>query len=222
MADQNSERSPADAADDEAAEPASSELPPEVREAIADNPEEVARLLGNLEEANDLLDIAALATSAMDDEMVTTLSESGSNLAAAADGMATPEAAQLGEAAGENASELADALESLARLQRTGTLDDVVAMADLVSLMSGALDDEMVMTLAETGTRLGELADTAADDDVVVGLDAMLQAVGEASDQPAQAPGVVGLLNSLRDPEVQRGMGFLLAIARALGRERDA
>jgi uncharacterized protein YjgD (DUF1641 family) len=196
-----------------------SDLPPEVRSAIAENPAEVARFLDHLGEVNDLLDGTAVATSALDDEMVQTLAETGTNLGAAADGMATPELARLGESTGENATELAEAIETLARLQRSGTLDDVLALADTLSLVTAALDDEMVMTLTQTGSRLGELADTAADDDVAGSLESVLQAVGEAGDQPPEAPGIIGLVKAMRDPEVQTGLGFVLAIARALGRD---
>jgi uncharacterized protein YjgD (DUF1641 family) len=200
------------------AEPQSAEeLPPEVREAIAENPGEVARFLGNLDEVNDLLDGTAVATSAMDDGMVKRLTERGSNLGAAADGLATPEAATLGEAAGENAGEIADAVETLGRLQRTGTLDDVVELLDTLALVSAAMDDEMVRNLAATGSRLGEVADTAADDDVARSLERLLEALGEADAQPAESPGVIGLLRATREPEVKAGMGYLIAIARALG-----
>lgn len=195
------------------------DLPPDVRAAIAEHPEEVARFLDNLGGVNDLLDGTAVATSALDDEMVRTLAETGTNLGAAADGLATPEAARLGEAAGENATELAEAIETLARLQRSGTLDDVLALADALSVVSAGLNDEMVMKLTETGTRLGELADTAADDDVARSLESVLRAVGEAGEQPPAAPGTLGLLKATRDPEVRTGLGFLLAVARALGRD---
>ncbi|RXK46628.1 DUF1641 domain-containing protein [Halorientalis pallida] len=195
------------------------DLPPEVQAAIAEHPEEVARFLDNLGAVNDLLDGTAVATSAMDDEMVQNLAATGTNLGAAAEGLATPAAAKLGEAAGENADDLAEAIETLARLQRSGTLDDVLALADTLSLLTAAMDDEMVQNLTATGSRLGELADTAADEAVAGSLESVLEAVGEASDQPPEPPGVVGTVRALRDPDVQSGMGFLLAIARALGRD---
>ncbi|WP_136717139.1 DUF1641 domain-containing protein [Halorientalis salina] len=207
---------------DAEAEPEASvdeELPPDVKEAIAENPEEVARFLGHLGEVNDLLDGTAVATSALDDEMIMSLTGTANDLGAAADGMATDELAQLGEATGENAGDLADAIETLARLQRSGTLDDVLALADTLSLVTAAMDDEMVMNLTATGSRLGELADTAADDDVASGLESMLAAVGEASGEAAESPGLRGLVGTLRDPDTQRGMGFLLALANALGSE---
>jgi uncharacterized protein YjgD (DUF1641 family) len=204
---------------EQAAADAGSDLPPEVRSAVAEHPEEVARFLDNLGEVNDLLDGTAVATSALDDEMVQTLAETGTNLGAVADGLATPEAAQLGEAAGENAGDLADAIETLGRLQRSGTLDDVLALADTLSLVSAAMDDEMVMNLTATGSRLGELADTAADDDVADSLQAVLRAVGEAGDQPPESPGLLGLAKGLRDEDTQAGLAYLLSLANALGGE---
>jgi len=126
---------------------------PTLEDLVADNPDEVARFIERLGVVNELLDTADLATAAMDDRMVEELTGTATNLGAAADGLATPEAARLGEATGENADELADAIETLARLQRSGTLDDLLAMADLLALASNAMDDEMVTDLAATGTR---------------------------------------------------------------------
>lgn len=188
-------------------------------ELVAENPDEVARFLERLDLVNDLLDTTGLAMAAMDDRMVQELSGTATNLAAAADGLATPETARLGEAAGENADDLADAVEALARLQRSGTLEDLLAMADLLALGTSAMDDDMVTDLAATGTRLGEVADTAADDEVARTLETLLEAVGEAGSDPVEPVGAVGLVRALRDPEVKAGMGFLVALARAIGRE---
>ncbi|MCU4744528.1 DUF1641 domain-containing protein [Natronoglomus mannanivorans] len=191
---------------------------PALEELVADNPDEIARFLERLGVVNDLLDTADLATAAMDDRMVEEIAGTATNLGAAADGLATPEAARLGEATGENAEDLADAIETLARLQRSGTLDDLLAMADLLALASSALDDEMVTDLAATGTRLGEVADTAADDDVARTLESFLEAVSEAGSGSAEPVGAIGVAKALRDPDVKAGMGFLLSLARAIGR----
>lgn len=185
---------------------------------VADNPDEVARFLERVGVVNELLDTADLATAAMNDRMVEELAGTATNLGSAADELATPEVARLGEAAGENADGLADAIETLARLQRSGTLDDLLAMADLLALTLNAMDDEMVTDLAATGTRLGEVADTAADEDVARTLESLLEAVGEAGSEPAEPIGALGAAKALRDPEVKAGMGFLLSLAKALGR----
>ncbi|MFC7115156.1 DUF1641 domain-containing protein [Natronoarchaeum sp. GCM10025703] len=189
---------------------------------VAENPEEVARFLDRLGVANDLLDTAELATSAMDDRMVQELSGTATNLGAAADRLATPEAAQLGEAAGENAEDMADAIEGVAELQRSGTLEDLMAMADLIALASNAMDDEMVTELAATGTTLGEVADTASDDDVARTVESLLEAVGEAGAEPTEPVGAVGVVKALRDPEVKEGLGFFLSLAKAVGQTTES
>lgn len=117
----------------------------------------------------------------------------------------------------ENATEFAESLETIAYLQETGTLDDLLELVELVSLITAAMDDEMIMSVAAMGTRIGELADTAAKDDVATGLDDVLAALGEATDEQPEKVGMVGLLKALRDPEVQAGLGVVIALARALG-----
>ncbi|EJN59810.1 DUF1641 domain-containing protein [Halogranum rubrum] len=196
------------------------DMPDVLAEAIAENPHEVARFLDRLGLVNEFLDAADVAVSGLDDEMVTELAGTSTTLALAANGLATPGTVELGETVGENATELSAAIETLVDLQRDGTLDDLAALGDLVSLGSAALDDEMVTSLAHTGGRLGELADVAADDDTARGLETLLTAVGTANTAEVRRVGPVGLVRSLRDPEVQTGIGFLVALARELGRAR--
>jgi uncharacterized protein YjgD (DUF1641 family) len=196
------------------------EVPPELERTIAEHPEEVARFLTRLGLVNSLLDTTELVAAGLDDEMVMTLAGTATNLGAAADGAATPELASLGTAVGENATDLAAAVETITELQRSGTLDDLAAAADTISLLSGALDDDMVMHLAATGSRLGEVVDTAAAPETARGIEHLLAAVGEAEAATPQRVGTIGLLRALRDPEVQAGLGYVLALARAMGRER--
>lgn len=184
---------------------------------VDENPEEVAQLLERLDVVNDFLDVGEVATSAMDDEMVESLADTGTNLAMAADGMATEETVRLGEAVGENATEVADGIETVAHLQRTGTLDDIAEFADMISLASAAMDDEMATSVASTGSRLAEVADTAADEQVASGLEELLTALGEASAEDQEPVGAIQLVRSIRDPDVKAGLGVLLSIARALG-----
>lgn len=203
---------------DSAPEPETSAECPDLEELVAENPEEVARFIERLDVVNDLLDTADLATAAMDDRMIQELAGTGTNLGAAADGLATEEVAALGEATGENADDLADAIETLARLQRSGTLDDLTALADIAALASSAMDDKMVTDLAATGTSLGEVADTAADDDVARTLESLLAAIGEAGSEPSKPIGPIGLLRSLRDADIRAGLGFFLSLAKSTGR----
>jgi uncharacterized protein YjgD (DUF1641 family) len=191
----------------------------ELERVVAENPEAVARFVERLDAVNELLDVVELGAGALEDDMVAELSRTASTLAEAGDGLATDETVRLAAAVGENGDDLAAAMETLVDLQRSGTLDDLAALGDLVSLASGALEDDMVVELSRTGSRLGEVADEASDPDTVRGTTRLLRAVGEASDpdDPPEPVGAVGLVRSIRDPEVKAGLGYLLAVARAVG-----
>jgi len=189
--------------------------------AIAENPEAVAEFVERLDAVNELLDVLSLGENALSDEMVRELSATGSTLAESADGLATDETVALAEAVGENGDELRAALDTLVTLQRSGTLDELADIAEVGSLATAALDDEMVASLAGTGAALGEVAQTAADDDTRDGVETLLKGVGEAESESPERVGAVGLLRGVRDPEVQYGLGYLLAVASAIGRERS-
>jgi len=195
----------------------------ELERVIAENPEAVARFVDHLDAVNELLDVVELGGDAMDDEMVASLAGTGTTLAEAGDGLATDETVRLAGTVGENADDLNEALESLLALQRSGTLSDLVAVTDVVSLGADAMDDEMVSSLAATGSSLGEVADEASDPDTVRGMRTLLRAMGDAGDPDRDyAPvGAVGLLRALRDPEVKHGMAFLVGLARGIGKELD-
>ena len=189
--------------------------------AIAENPEAVADFVRRLDAVNELLDVVDLGTSAMTDEMVVELSGTAETLAASADGIATDETVKLAESVGENGAELQEALDTLVELQQSGTLDELAELGDVVSLGTSAMTDEMVRSLAGTGSSLGELADTAAQDETRGGLTAMLNSVSAAEQAETTPVGAVGLMKAIRDPEIQHGLGYLLAIAKALGQQQS-
>ncbi|MDH5020262.1 helical membrane plugin domain-containing protein [Halobacterium rubrum] len=194
-----------------------SESAADLEAVVAENPEAVAAFVERLDAVNELLDVLALGEGALTDEMVREVADTSSTLAESADGLATDETAALAETVGQNGAELEDALESLLALQRTGALDELVELAGVASLLTSALDDEMVRSLAGTGSSLGEVAETAADDDTRDGLETVLSGLGDAEGEPPERVGTVGLLKASRDPDVQRGLGYLVAVARAIG-----
>ena len=115
-------------------------------------------------------------------------------------------------AVAENPEEVA------AFIERLGLVNDLL---DTTELAASALEDDMVVSLARTGASLGELADATADPDTVAALSALLSAVGDAGSEPSERVGVLGLLRAARDPDVQRGLGFLIALARMTGQELE-
>lgn len=190
--------------------------------AIAENPEAVAEFVRRLDAVNELLDVLSLGENALTDEMIREVAGTTATLAESADGIATEETVGLAETVGENGAELEAALESVLELQRTGVLDELVELGGVASLLSSALDDEMVTSLAATGSSLGEIADTAAEEDTRDGIETVLGGLAEAESEPPDRAGPIELLRASRDPEVQYGLGYVLALARAIGRSRPA
>lgn len=189
---------------------------------VAENPEAVAAFVDRLDAVNELLDVVSLGESALTDEMVVDLAGTASTLAESADGLATDETVELAAAVGSNGDELREAMETLTELQRSGALDELAELAQVGSLATAALDDEMVRSLAGTGSALGEVADTAADEDTRDGVKTMLDGVGAAHRSDPKPVGALGLARSIRDPEIQYGLGYVLAVSKAIGRSRAA
>ncbi|MFB6101813.1 MAG: DUF1641 domain-containing protein [Haloplanus sp.] len=205
------------------ADDAASTVDDDLEAAIAENPEAVAAFVRRLDLVNDTLDVVALATAAADDEMVSSVAENAATLGESADALADDNTTRLAASVGERGDDLADAVETVADLQRDGTLDRLVSLADVVTLATAAADDEMVSSVAGTAGSLGELADEAAEPETVRGAETLLRALGDAGDPEKAYRGVgpLGLIRALRDPEVKRGLAFLVAMARGIGREID-
>lgn len=188
--------------------------------AIAENPEAVAEFVHRLDAVNELLDVLALGESAFTDDMVVDLADTTSTLAESADGIATEETVGLAEGIGANGEELQSAMETLVTIEQSGTLEELAELAEVGSLVTAALDDEMVRSIAGTGTALGEIADTAATEETRDGVQTLLEGVGTAEEADPKPVGALGLLRETRDSEVQYGLGYVIAIAKAIGRSK--
>ncbi|WP_135824145.1 DUF1641 domain-containing protein [Halorussus ruber] len=101
--------------------------------------------------------------------------------------------------------------------ERLDVVNELLASAELGM---AALDDDMVVSLAGTGESLGELADASTEPETARGLRTLVDAVGEveADDSVPEEMGPLALVGALGDPDVQRGLGYLVAVAQALGR----
>lgn len=135
---------------------------------------------------------------------------------ASTDGQETAAAAALEGVADERlAAALEENPEAVAGFVER--LDTVNELLDVVDLGQDAMTDEMVVSLARMGANVGELADTAADPDTRDGLARLLEGVGNAQRADPEPASTLALLKSLRDPEVKRGLTYLVALARGIG-----
>ena len=120
----------------------------------------------------------------------------------------------------ENSAPITEMLEQLVELKKTRVLDALIQIASLIyNIYEQMMTSEGVKTLVEATTPLLILAREASDEDVVKRLSAMVNALASITEY--RPVGLLGLLNALRDPDVQRGLGFLIAFLKALGRQLE-
>jgi len=95
-------------------------------------------------------------------------------------------------------------------------LETVNELIEVAELGTSAMDDEMIVSLAGTGSSLGELADAAADDETRDSIQVLLRALGDAN-----ANGPVDrhdVWDGIRNGDFGRGVRYGLSILRSLGR----
>jgi uncharacterized protein YjgD (DUF1641 family) len=95
-------------------------------------------------------------------------------------------------------------------------LDTVNELVEVAELGTAAMDDEMITSLARTGSSLGELADSAAKTETRSAVQLLLRALGDAA-----ASGPIDrhdLWDGIRSGDFLRGVRYGLSILRSLGR----
>jgi hypothetical protein len=183
--------------------------------AIEERPAEVVAFVERLDRANDVLDGTRRSRSTdrerrprrtPAEELLDGFADTTAALFGAGTGTENPAAlATLATAVGTNAGDMERALRKLAALERDGTLRDLAEAGETLRQFEAELGEETA-DLLEDPTTAGEVG-------------RMLRALQAAEDAPENRLGVLGLARELRDEEVQRGMGYLVALARELGRE---
>jgi uncharacterized protein YjgD (DUF1641 family) len=114
----------------------------------------------------------------------------------------------------QHADILKELINTLYDFKRSGVLDDLLnAAASLRFFTEGLLTRDFMEKVAKlqevalmAGTNLA--MDTSK-------IDCLTYAIAAADD--AKPVGLFGLLSALRDPEVQKGLGFLIAVLKKLG-----
>jgi uncharacterized protein YjgD (DUF1641 family) len=114
----------------------------------------------------------------------------------------------------EHIDVIKELVNTLFEFKRSGVLDDLLnAAATLRFLTEGLLTRDFIEKVAKlqevalvAGTNLA--MDTSK-------IDCLTYALAAAED--AKPVGLFGLLSALRDPEVQKGLGFLIAVLKKLG-----
>ncbi|MEB3806073.1 MAG: DUF1641 domain-containing protein [Desulfurococcales archaeon] len=120
---------------------------------------------------------------------------------------------------------LKDLLEVALELKKSGLLGMLKEMlSDTEGAMSGMQADTSLMRL---GVLIGAMLEAARrlDGSTIAGLKmntedtsfCLFNSLASVTPAKAEPKGMFGLMGALRDPDVQKGLGYLMAIAKSLG-----
>lgn len=124
-----------------------------LREVLDEHGDDLAAALDRTDEAAAVVETAILVLASAEEDEIATHTDSAGNLVAAADGLTTEAAADLATDVGENGDDLADALETVLQLQRTGQLD---ALQELATTVADATTPDEVQGLVDIATALSD------------------------------------------------------------------
>lgn len=195
----------------------------------ADSFESAAEKLVRLEESGtldrlaDMADAMGMLVEGADDHVVRSMAVKSALLAESADGLATEDIPDLASTIGANAEEFNDAAETLVRMQKTGTLDNLAEVGDAVTMLNEAADDYVIRSLAAAASSWGELQATVADPDIACGIETIMRGIGDGcpTHENPDRVGRMGLFSALGDDDVQRGLGFFVSMLRNIGQDLE-
>lgn len=211
-----------------------------LRAAVATHGDALASAVERTDDLEELLVTAILIVASADEGDVDHVTSSTANLIEAVDGLSTDGAAALATDLGDNADDLSASLDTVLELEREGHLDDLVTLA---TALTGSLSAEEIADLSATleadGAELAEALDIVlelqrtdslealvdlattlstldVDEDAARSLNTVLASVGDAQ-RSSEPVGLLGLLGGLRSRDARAGLGYFLAVLKALG-----
>ncbi|OUM98541.1 MAG: hypothetical protein BAA04_11580 [Firmicutes bacterium ZCTH02-B6] len=119
----------------------------------------------------------------------------------------------------EQGESVARALTTLSRMEQEGTLEELAGALTLLKLLKDALTDDMVIGLARRVERLAAVAADPAVSSLLERLPGALRAAESGTVSQEGAPGLTALWRQLGDPQVRRGLAYLLAVVKRLAPE---
>ena len=125
---------------------------------------------------------------------------------------------RLMEKLAENGDAIISAMDKLIYLENSGVLDELVEMSGAVLAIRKLPEEFLDEDVREVVTKNLEMLLTVAlsvDEGMIKRVEKLVEAFKKAKD--FEPVGVTGALKSLRDPDVQNALGFLLAFAKNLG-----
>lgn len=127
--------------------------------------------------------------------------------------------AKLVEKVAEKGEAILGALEKIIYLEKSGILDELVSYAELITGLRKLPEEMMEADVQDVLSKNLEIVLSLAlsiDDEMIQRVEKIVEAFRQAKD--FEPVGFTGAMRAMRDPEVQKALGFLIAFARNLGK----
>ncbi|MBA4603362.1 DUF1641 domain-containing protein [Thermoactinomyces mirandus] len=175
----------------------------------------------NAKEGKELISVAL---DSMTDEMVVELARKAVSAIELLDDILQPETISLLRKLPETGKSLENTLDMLQTLEQTDTLKTLIELGEMASSLKASITNTMVTDLTEKAISGIELADDLLQQGGLEMVQGMTNAFAKAEQNMKstdQAPSLRQIVHSLKDPEVRKGLGLMIAFLKLLPSELD-
>lgn len=167
-----------------------------------------------IETLKDFLNLGRALTSSLTSSQIASLASGLGEIIPLLQALSDPGIRKLIQVLAESSGTLTDLIQLVDTYYKSGTIRKGLEAATLLGVVRDALSTPAVARLAEAANALMVTGDQlAAEIGGFAGIQAVIKSAKEASKEAAQDSstiGIVGLLRALKEPQVQKGIKFLL------------
>ncbi len=184
-------------------------------ETLTLSPEEIETL-------KDFLNLGRSLTTSLTSSQIVSLASGLGEIVPLLQVLSNPELQKLMKTLAESSGTLGDLIQLLDAYYRSGAVKTALELATLLGVLKDALSTPAVAQLAENANTLMVTGDQViAELGGLDGIKKVITAAKEASKESAQDKstiGIMGLQKVLKEPQVQKGIKFLLYFAKKMGK----
>lgn len=163
--------------------------------------------------------LAGAASASVTGAMVEHIAALAERSATALDTLTDPDVLALLQQLRQSAPNLTRTLKRVDDLATSGVLDTLLELAEVVHIARLSMSDTTVERLGDSVRTLAEVADTLMTSGLPAAAPGLVAAVDAAREEAARNPesiGIFSLLRVLKEPQLQFGLKFMLALVRRL------
>jgi uncharacterized protein YjgD (DUF1641 family) len=170
----------------------------------------------------DFLNLGRALTTSLTSSQIVSLASGLGEIVPLLQALSNPETQKLIKALAESSGTLADLIQLVDTYYKSGTIKTALELLTLLGVLKDALSTPAVARLAEDANALMVTGDQLASElGGLEGIKKVITSAKEASKEAAQdrsTIGIMGLQRTLKEPQVQKGIKFLLHFAKKMSK----